>query len=130
MARTISPLQRLLDEFDIDPRDPEIDRKLWKALAEKYHPAFRQKRGRGRPAKTEFDRIAGMTVKEVDLLHRIDELKQHYEENPSKFKDIYPKSALERAFTKVAEESGWTHDKLDKLYYPRRPRKSRRKNTE
>ncbi len=66
MARTRSPLQRLLDEFDIDPRDPEIDRKLWKALAEKYHPDLRKKRGRGRPAKTEFDRIAGMTENDVD----------------------------------------------------------------
>ncbi len=93
MARLIPPMW-LLEEFDIDPHDPDNERKLWKALAEKYHPAFRQKRGPGRPAKTEFDRIAGMTVKEVDLLHRIDELKQHYEENPSKFKDIYPKTLL------------------------------------
>ncbi len=129
MARMIPPMW-LLEEFDLDPHDPHNHRKLWKALAEKYHPALQKRRGRGRPAKTEFDRLAGMTIKEVDLLHRIDELKQHYEENPSKFKDIYPKSALERAFTKVAEESGWTRDKLEKLYYPRRPRKSRRKNTE
>ncbi len=129
MARMIPPMW-LLKEFDIAPRDPEIYRKLCEELARKYHPAFRKKRGRGRPPKTEFDRLAGMTVEQVDLLHRIDELKQHYEENPSKFKDIYPKSALERAFTKVAEESGWTRDKLEKLYYPRRPRKSRRKNAE
>ena len=129
MARMIPPLW-LLEEFDIDPRDPDNHRKLWKALAEKYHPALQKKRGRGRPPKTEFDRIAEMTVIEVDLLHRIDELKRHYEENPSKFKVVDGIGALERAKTKVAEESGWTSDKLDKLYYPRHPRKSRRKNTE
>ena len=129
MARLIPPMW-LLEEFDIDPHDPDNERKLWKALALKYHPALQKKRGRGRPPKTEFDRLNKMTMGQIDLLHRIDELKQHYEENPSKFKDIYPKSALERAFTKVAKESGWTRDKLEKLYYPRRPRKSRRKNTE
>ncbi len=130
MARTISPLRRLLEEFDIDPRDPEIYRKLCEELARKYHPDFRNKRGRGRPAKTEFDRLAEMTFKEMDLVDRIDELKQQYEAKPSEFKDVDRIGALERALAKVAEESGWTHDKLDKLYYPRRPRKSRRKNTE
>ena len=129
MARMIPPMW-LLEEFDIDPRDPEIDRSLWKALAEKYHPVFRQKRGPGRPAKTEFDRIAGMTVEQVDLLHRIHELKQHYEENSSKFKDVDGIGAYRRALTTVAGESGYTPGRLDKLYYPRRPRKSRRKNTE
>ncbi len=129
MARMIPPMW-LLEEFDIAPRDPDNHTKLWKALAEKYHPALQKRRGRGRPAKTEFDRLAGMTVEQVDLLHRIDKLKQHYEENPSKFKVVDGIGALERAKTKVAEESGWTSDKLDKLYYPRHPRKSRRKNTE
>ena len=120
----------LLEEFYIDPRDPDIHRKLWKALAEKYHPAFRKKRGRGRPAKTEFDRLAEMKVEDLDLWHRIGELKQHYKENPSEFKDVDGIGAYRRALTTVAGESGYTPERLDKLYYPRRPRKSRRKNTE
>ena len=129
MARMIPPMW-LLEEFDIAPRDPDNHRKLWKALAKKYHPALQKKRGRGRPVKTEFDRLRTMTMKEIDLIHEIDELKQHYEENPSKFKVVDRIGALERALAKVAEESGWTRDKLDKLYYPRQPRKSRRKNAE
>ena len=129
MARMIPPML-LLEEFDIDPRDPDIHRKLWKALAEKYHPAFRQKRGRGRPAKTEFDRLSEMKVEDLDLWHRIGELKQHYKENPSEFKDVDGIGAYRRALTTVAGESGYTPGRLDKLYYPRRPRKSRRKNTE
>ncbi len=129
MARLIPPMW-LLEEFDIDPHDPDNERKLWKALALKYHPALQKKRGRGRPAKTEFDRLAEMKVEDLDLWHRIGELKRQYEAKPSEFKDVDGIGALDRALAKVAEESGWTHDKLDKLYYPRRPRKSRRKNTE
>ncbi len=129
MARMIPPMW-LLEEFDIDPRDPDNHRKLWKALAEKYHPALQKKRGRGRQAKTEFDRIAKMTVIEVDLLHRIDELKQQYKAKPSEFKDFDGIDAYSRALTTVAGESGYTTGRLDKLYYPRRPRKSRRKNAE
>ncbi len=129
MARMIPPML-LLEEFDIDPRDPDIHRKLWKALAKKYHPKFRQKRGRGRPAKTEFDRLAEMKVEDLDLWHRIGELKQHYKENPSEFKDVDGIGAYHRAITTGANESGYTAGWLDKLYYPRQPRKSRRKNAE
>ena len=129
MARMIPPMW-LLEEFDIDPRDPEIYRKLCEELAHKYHPEFRKKRGRGRPAKTEFDRLAEMKMEHMDLVDRIDELKRQYEAKPSEFKDVDGIRALDRALAKVAEESGWTRNKLEKLYYLRRPRKSRRKNAE
>ncbi len=129
MARLIPPMW-LLEEFDIDPHDPDNERKLWKALALKYHPALQKKRGRGRPAKTEFDRLAEMTMGQIDLLHRIDELKQQYKAKPSEFKDFDGIDAYSRALTTVAGESGYTAEWLDKLYYPRGPRKSRRKNAE
>ena len=129
MARMIPPMW-LLEEFDIEPRDPDNHRKLWKALAKKYHPALQKRRGRGRPAKTEFDRLAEMTFKEMDLVDRIDELKRQYQAKPSEFKDLDGKDAYRRALTTVAGESGYKPGRLDKLVYPRRPRKSRRKNTE